>query len=67
MPVRVVVVDVLCRTSCWDVLVVPVVTFPKASGPPVTLAVLAAVVPVPLSETGEPVTVTLAVMLTVPL
>lgn len=62
------VVPPLVRVRVWKALVVPMATLPNASEvgatltppPPVEAA------PVPLSATGDPVTATLAVMVSVP-
>ena len=60
-------VPVLCSVSCCEVLVVPDAVL-KVNGPPVTLSTAAPVdaVAVPVSETGEPVTVTLPVIASEP-
>jgi hypothetical protein len=52
--------------SVRALLVVPVAQLPKASGLGDTVAVWVTAAPVPLSETGEPATATLAVMVAVP-
>lgn len=57
---------VLVTVRVSALLVVPVAQFPKASGLGETLAERVAAVPVPLSETGELVTVAFPVMVTVP-
>ena len=59
-------VPVLCRVRVFAALVVVSTTFPNASGPPVTLAIATGRTPVPVSDTGEPVTGMLPVMVTVP-
>jgi hypothetical protein len=60
-------VPVLLRVRVCVGLLVPVITFPKARDVGVTLAIGAAVKPVPVSCTAEPVTVALLpVMVTVP-
>jgi hypothetical protein len=60
------VLPVLVIVSVSGAEVVPVTQFPKLSVPGDTLAVLVDAEPVPLSETGEPVTVTLAATLSAP-
>src|SRR5207248_11801320 len=57
-------VPVLVTVSVCAALVVPATWFPNASGLGETVAVLET--PVPLSETGEPATGTLPVMVTEP-
>src|SRR5215469_7918618 len=63
MPVRL-AFPVLCSVRVMDALVLNSGTFPNANGPPVTLPI--AVTPVPVSDTGDPVTPALAVIVTVP-
>jgi hypothetical protein len=58
---------VLVTVRVRALLVVPTAQLPKANGFGVTVAVRIAAVPVPVSVTGEPVTGTLAVMVSVPL
>jgi hypothetical protein len=57
---------VLVTVTVRALLVVPVAQFPNASGFGVTVARCVAATPVPLSETGEPVTVTFPAMVAVP-
>src|SRR4029077_2850477 len=58
---------VLVTVTLIGLLVVPVAQLPKANGLGATLADRTAATPVPVRLTGEPVTGTLAVIVTVPL
>jgi hypothetical protein len=64
-PVRA-LLPVLITVRFNGLLVVPVAQLPKANGLGATVARWVAATPVPLRFTGEPVTVTLAVMVSVP-
>ena len=60
------VLPVFVTVRVRALLVVPVAQLPNANGLGDTAAVLITATPVPLSETGEPATGTLAVMVAVP-
>ena len=66
MPPASAVFPVLVTVRVFAALATPVGQTPKASELGLTVAVCVAAMPVPERETGEPVTATLAVMVTVP-